>query len=64
MFTILIQRKLIFGILLFITPSMAVFAANMYESYNCITGQKENFTTTNWESVEETPSYPGNGRFE
>lgn len=43
---------------------MAVFAANMYESYNCITGQKENFTTTNWESVEETPSYPGNGRFE
>ena len=40
-----------------IGATYTVFAASVYEEYNCFTQQKKSYTTHNWEEVDETPSH-------
>lgn len=44
-----------------ISAPFTVFAAGVYEEYNCLTQQKKSYTTYNWEEVNKTPSYAGTG---
>lgn len=44
-----------------ISATYTVFAADVYEEYNCLTQQKKSYTTYNCEEVNETPSYAGTG---